>query len=116
MRLWRWSVALMQSAPCLSLCARAIAEDRPDVAGVLRGAAYAAYAQASPHAVVTKEGRSATSKANFILAALHETGEIVSAALGDEQRRELRARGAAMTMDEAITYAVTNIDVTTIER
>lgn len=118
MRLWRWSVALMQSAPCLSLCARAIAEDRPEIAGVLRGAAYAAYAQASPNAVVRKaaDAGSATPKANFVLAALHETGEIVSAALGDERRRELRARGAAMTMDEAITYAVTNIDVKPIER
>ena len=107
----------MQIAPCLSLCARAIAEDRPVVAGVLRGAAYAAYAQASP-SVAVKEGRagSVASKANFVLAALQETGDIVSAALGDKKRRELRAQGAAMTIDEAITYAVTNIDAKPIER
>jgi predicted ATPase/class 3 adenylate cyclase len=112
MRLWRWSVALMQSAPCLSLCARAIAEDRPEVAGVLRGAAYAAYAQASPSAVAKKQAdtASAAPKANFILAALQKTGEIVSAALGDAQRRELRAEGANMSMDEAVSYALANID------
>ncbi len=108
MRLWRWSVALMQSAPCLSLCARAIAEDRPEVAGVLRGAAYAAYSQASPAAAPTKQ--TTAPRTNFILAALQETGEIISAALGDERRRELRTQGAAMSMDEAISYAVANID------
>jgi tetratricopeptide (TPR) repeat protein len=111
MRLWRWSAALMQSAPCLSLCARAIAEDRPEVAGVLRGAAYAAYAQASPIPVAKLgDTRSAAPKANFVLAALQETGDFVSAALGDDRRRELRTQGAAMTMDEAISYAVANID------
>ncbi|OBK76341.1 NB-ARC domain-containing protein [Mycobacterium sp. 1164985.4] len=110
MRLWRWSVALMQSAPCLSLCARAIAEIRPEVAGVLRGAAYAAYAQASKSAVARQVDTSpSASKVNFILAALQETGEIVSAALGDDRRRELRIQGAAMTMDGAISYAVANI-------
>ncbi|WP_326544733.1 adenylate/guanylate cyclase domain-containing protein [Mycolicibacterium sp. ND9-15] len=111
MRLWRWSVALMQSAPCLSLCARAIADKRPEVAGVLRGAAYAAYAQAGASAVTQPVNTtSAASKANFVLAALQESGEIVSAAIGDDRRRELRIQGAAMTMDEAISYAVANIE------
>ena len=41
---------------------------------------------------------------------MHETGDIVAAALGDERRRELRTEGAAMTMDEAVTYAMANID------
>ncbi len=48
--------------------------------------------------------------ANFVLAALHEAGDIVTAALGDERRRELRAVGKAMTMDDAIAYALANID------
>ena len=41
---------------------------------------------------------------------MHETGDIVAAALGDERRRALRTEGAAMSMDEAITYALANID------
>ena len=41
---------------------------------------------------------------------MHETGEIVAAALGDERRRALRAEGAAMSMDDAISYALANID------
>jgi hypothetical protein len=112
MRLWRWNVALMQGGPCLGLCARALAEDRPEVAGVLRGASYAAYAQASPAAVTGRRADTASPapQVNFNLAALQEAGEIISAALGDERRRELRERGAAMTMDEAIAYAVANID------
>ena len=48
--------------------------------------------------------------ANFVLTAMRETGDIVAAALGDERRRELRTEGAAMSMDEAITYALANID------
>ena len=45
-----------------------------------------------------------------VLAALRETGELVGAALGDQRRRELRTQGAAMSMDEAISYLLANID------
>ena len=98
MHLWRWSSALMQSAPCLALCARAFAEDRPEVAGVLRGAAYAAYRRGSPSQSPPAPGTgSGDPNANFVLAALREAGDLVTAALGEERRRELRAKGAAMT-------------------
>ena len=39
-----------------------------------------------------------------------EAGEIVGATLGDDRRRELRRQGAAMTMDDAVSYALANID------
>ncbi len=46
-----------------------------------------------------------------MLAALpRETGELVGAALGDQRRRDLRAQGATMSMDEAISYLLANID------
>jgi predicted ATPase/class 3 adenylate cyclase len=106
MRLWRFKVALMQSAPSLALCARALAEERPEVAGVLRGASYAAFSQADP----ARGGTAVTPQANFVLAALREAGELVGAALGDDMRRELRNTGAAMTMDEAVAYALAHID------
>ena len=48
--------------------------------------------------------------ANFILTALREAGELVSAAIGEDRSRELRAEGAAMTMDDAVSYALANID------
>jgi hypothetical protein len=41
---------------------------------------------------------------------MHETGDLVAAALGDDRRRALRAEGAAMSMDEANTFALANID------
>jgi hypothetical protein len=48
--------------------------------------------------------------ANFVLTTMRETGGIVAAALGDERRRALRAEGAAMSMDDAISYALSHID------
>ena len=112
MSLWRWGVALLQSAPCLALCARALAEERPEVAGVLRGAAYAAFGKARP--ATDSSGRAGAAPAasgdNFVLDALRETGEMVAAALGPGKRSALRATGAAMTMDEAISYALASID------
>ena len=48
--------------------------------------------------------------ANFVLAALRETGELVAGELGDDRRRELRVAGAAMRVDEAIAYALEHID------
>ena len=112
MYLWRWSIALMWSAPCLSLCARAVAEDRPEVAGILRGSAYAAYRAASPAGTSTPRPTTAPTHAhfNFILQALRETGDIVAAALGKERQRELRIAGAAMSMDEAVSYALANVE------
>lgn len=41
---------------------------------------------------------------------MHQTGDIVAAVLGDESRRALRTEGAAMSMDDAITYALTDIE------
>ena len=93
-----------------ALCARAFAEDRPEDAGVLPGAGYAAYWAARPsHAPPSGTGHG-DPEVNFVLVALRETGELVAAALGEDRQRELRTAGAAMTMDEAVSYALANID------
>ena len=112
MYLYRWSMAPLQAATCLAECARAFADDRPEVAGVLQGAAYAAFRRASPAATSTRRSDPAPvdPNANFVLTALRETGEIVASALGNERQRELRATGAAMSMDEAVSDALANID------
>jgi hypothetical protein len=82
------------------------------VAGVLNGASYADLRRATQ--VIDGAGRSETadvgSNINFVLTAVHESGDLVAAALGDERRLELRAIGAAMTNDEAISYALAHID------
>jgi hypothetical protein len=89
-----------------------LAEDRPEVAGVLHAAAYTAFRSAAPPVEATK--RSATppvgTGGNFVFQALRETHELVAAAVGDERARELRRVGAAMGLDEAVSYALANID------
>jgi hypothetical protein len=112
MYLYRWSLYPPQVATCLAECARALADDEPQIAGVLHGAAYAAFRRASPAAQPTRRSEDALDNpnTNFLLTYQRETGDIVAAAIGDERRRELRAQGAAMSMDEAMSYALANID------
>ena len=112
MYLYRWSITPLQAATCLAECARALADARPEIAGVLQGAAYAAFRRAAPasNSIRRSDTAPVDPNANFLLNALRETGDLVGAALGDVRRRELRATGAAMSMDEAISYALANID------
>jgi len=109
MVLWRWVQTLMAAAPSLGVCARALAEDKPEVAGVLRGAAYAAYRRGST-GQSSPDTAGGNPSVNYLLEALREAGDIVTAALGEERRQQLRAQGAAMTLDEAVSYALANID------
>ena len=108
----RWFMAPLQVATSLAECARALAEDRPEVAGVLQGAAYNTFRLASPVAESSSRSRTVHvgSNANFVLADLRDAGDLVAAALGKERGRRLRAEGAAMNMDTAISYALANID------
>ena len=105
----RWALAPSQAATTLAECARALAETNPDVAGLLQGASYNAFAQSNP---MPGDGHQSqrSSEGNFVLDALRETGRIVGATLGAEKRRELAAAGAAMSIDEAVTCALANID------
>ncbi len=80
MHMYRGIMNPLHTAPCLAGCARALAEDRPDVAGVLQAAAYATFRRAAPR-VGTAQGSSpspAGTNGNFILQALRETGELVA--------------------------------------
>ena len=110
MVLWRWVQTVMAAGPSLGVCARALAEDKPEVAGVLRGAAYAAYRRGSSGQSTSGTVPQANPGVNYLLEALREAGNIVTAALGEERRQQLRAQGAAMTLDEAVSYALANID------
>jgi predicted ATPase/class 3 adenylate cyclase len=109
MVLWRWVQTVMAAGPSLSICARALADDRPEVAAVLRGAAYAAFRRGSAGQPPLEEGRG-DSGVNYLLEALREAGDVVTAALGAERRQHLREEGAAMTMEEAVSYALAQID------
>jgi predicted ATPase/class 3 adenylate cyclase len=108
--LWRWYMAPMQSGPCLALCARAIADYRPELAGVLQGAGYAAFRHASGRSSSAPPVTPGAASSNFLLAALRETGVIVTTALGAPSARELRKAGEAMSVDDAVSYALANVD------
>ena len=110
--LWRWSISLMQFGPCLALCARSFAEDRPEIACVLRAAAYSAFLRISPNAEGAQgpPGGTGDPHANFFLAALREASDLIKASVSDARRRALSAEGAAMSTGEVITYALSNID------
>ncbi len=112
MRLERWVPTPMQVAPCLALSARSLAEGHPEPAGVLHGAAYATFRRAAFEAGGSRQSGTVPvgPNANFVLTALREAADVVAAALGDERLRDLRTVGKAMTMDEAITYALAHID------
>jgi tetratricopeptide (TPR) repeat protein len=112
MFMYRGIMNPLHTAPCLAACARALAEERPDVAGVLQAAAYATFRLAAPRVSTAKESTRSPGgvNGNFILHALRETHEIVAAAVGDERARELRRTGAAMGLDEAVSYALAHID------
>ena len=99
-------------AGVMNLAARGLAEDRPEPAAVMQGAVHAVLrgvatttdapglaAPAEPTAVVT-----------FIAGARHDTTQLLIATLGEPRLRELRADGAAMTEDQAYTYARAHID------
>jgi predicted ATPase/class 3 adenylate cyclase len=108
--LWRWNNSLLQAATSFAQCARAFADERPEVAGVLQGAAYAAFHAAGSVTSIQREAGATSSGANFVLMGLRETGDIVAAALGKDRAREVRATGAAMNLDEAVDYALRHID------
>ena len=76
MHLYRWSMPMLAAATNLAECARAFAEDRPEIAGVLQGASSAAFRRANPS--TNRTGQSPTvsgdPSANWVLAALRETG------------------------------------------
>ncbi len=79
----------LRTAITLHMIANTLATTRPEAATIIYGAAEAY--------VVQPEGT----------AQLITT--IVTAALGDDRVRELRARGADMDWDEVITYTITHI-------
>jgi predicted ATPase/class 3 adenylate cyclase len=112
MYMYRGIMNPLHTAPCLAGCARALAEDRPDVAGVLQAAAYATFKRAAPPVGTTGEpaGSSAGINGNIIFQTLGETHELVVAAVGDDRARELRRSGAAMGLDEAVSFALAHID------
>ncbi|HLM21681.1 MAG TPA: hypothetical protein VK390_09180, partial [Propionibacteriaceae bacterium] len=112
MYLDRWTNVSAGVATSLAECARAFAEDLPEIAGVLQGASYAAFHRAdTTSGEIRRVDNSASDHSgNFVLKALHEAGEIVAAAIGRDRAHAVRTTGATMVVDEAVAYALANID------
>ena len=91
-------------------CARALAEDQPEAAGVLQGAAYAAFCGAA--SATPPVSTSATSSSQRY----PKPTNFVVGAVGEARARELRRIGAVMGVDEAVSYALSNIDPKLLSR
>jgi len=111
MYVWRWNmVASLQAAPFLALCARAVAEERPEMSGVLMGAAYAAFRHET--LTIRTEGAlpaPAEDDLRLFPTLLRETNALLDSAFDEVRKRELHDAGAAMSTDEAISYTLANI-------
>ena len=67
MYMYRGIMNPLHSAPCLAWCARALAEDRPEVARVLQAAAYSAFRTAAPVAGTSQNSATPVgSNTNFL--------------------------------------------------
>jgi hypothetical protein len=88
------------------------AESRPEPAAVIQGTVGMVLHRAMPNTATPGTGASAQTNtvATFIAGVRHDTTKLIVAALGEPRMRELRAQGAAMTEDQAYTYARTHID------
>jgi predicted ATPase/class 3 adenylate cyclase len=109
--LTRWFNNPAVTGPCLALCARALASEKPEIGGVLQGAGYTTFRQGSGASDATRRPDTRNGpNPNFLITALHETGDLVAGAFGAQRAHELRRTGAAMSMDEAVSYALANVD------
>ncbi len=99
-------------AGILNLVARGLAEVLPEPAAVIQGTIGNVIHRATPNTATPDTGASAQTNtvATFIAGVRHDTTELIVAVLGEPRMRELRAQGAAMTEDQACTYARTHID------
>jgi predicted ATPase/class 3 adenylate cyclase len=99
-------------AMLLNLVARGLAEPRPEPAAVIQGTIGIVLQRATPNTAAPHTGDAAhtNTAVTFIVEVRHDTTQLIVAALGEPRMRELRAQGAAMTEDQAYTYARTHID------
>jgi hypothetical protein len=104
-------LSVMGCAGMMNLVARGLVDRSPEPAAVIQGAVARIVDNASTGAGATPSAgtSSAGGLVAFTTAARRETTEILTARLGRERLRELRARGEAMDTDQAYRYARTHI-------
>jgi hypothetical protein len=100
-------------AGILNLAARGLAGHRPEPAAALQGTVGVVLRRVTPTHNLTPDSAPSEQPDTivaFIAAARRDATQLIVAALGEPRMRELRAQGAAMTEDQAYTYARTHID------
>jgi hypothetical protein len=99
-------------AGILNLAARGLAEDRPEPAAVIQGAVAVVLRGITPRGAGpdTRPSEQPGTIIEFVAGARRDATQLIVAALGEPRMRELRAEGAALTEDQAYTYARAHID------
>jgi hypothetical protein len=92
----------------LNLIARGLAPDRPEPAAIIQGAVISVLRRLAPDIAAPVSGREQTRPndvASFVAGVRREATELITAALGAARLRDLRARGAAMSEAQVMTFA-----------
>jgi predicted ATPase/class 3 adenylate cyclase len=102
-------VQLVTLTATLNFIARGLAQDEPEPAAVLQGAVTAVLRQLAPDIAASVGGSAGQTRTNnvapFVAGVRRETTELLTASLGTERLRDLRAQGAAMTEAQIMTFA-----------
>jgi predicted ATPase len=101
-------VQLVVLPATLNLIARGLAPDRPEPAAVLQGAVTAVLRRLAPDIAAPVGGGEQTKPndvASFVAGVRRQTTDLLTASLGGERLRDLRAKGAAMTEAQIMGFA-----------
>jgi predicted ATPase/class 3 adenylate cyclase len=96
----------------LNLVARGLAEQQPEPAAILQGAANATIRHLTPRDAAPVSGTRSNSNdvAAFVVEVRRGTTQLLIEALGETRLRQLRAHGEAMDQDQACAYARAQIN------
>jgi predicted ATPase/class 3 adenylate cyclase len=101
-------VQLVVLPATLNLIARGLAADQPVPAAIIQGAVTAVLRRLAPDIAAPVTGSEQTRPndvAPFVAGVRREATELLTAALGSAQLRDLRAQGAAMSEAQVMTFA-----------
>jgi predicted ATPase/class 3 adenylate cyclase len=94
---------------CLNVVARALAPTRPEAAAIIHGAARGIVVRNLKTPVATESKPTPPTTGGYFGEMRRETTRLLTAALGDQRTRQLRADGDAMDDERAVDYALAQI-------
>jgi len=106
---WRGELPFLGGV--FQLAGSGLAETRPSSGAVLQGAArHIALAWAASQTSPASVSTDSTSNVGFLTDLRRETSHRLTATLGQDRLTQLRAEGEAMNLDQAVAYALAEID------